>query len=180
MGGTGLTAYVALSRIAKLQAGEDIFVSAAAGGVGSAIAQLARLMGAGRLIGSTGSAAKARYLTETLDYDFAIDYHSQDLSQALGEAAPEGFDIYIDNVGGKHQEAAIRHIRDHGRIAWVARWANITMRSRPNWRAISTTSWGKACGWRVFWCATTATCKTNWRLLSFPICSRAAAAATDR
>ncbi|KJH69062.1 NADP-dependent oxidoreductase [Chromobacterium violaceum] len=119
MGGTGLTAYVALSRIAKLQAGEDIFVSAAAGGVGSAIAQLARLMGAGRLIGSTGSAAKARYLTETLDYDFAIDYHSQDLSQALGEAAPEGFDIYIDNVGGKHQEAAIRHIRDHGRIAWV-------------------------------------------------------------
>ncbi|UTH73616.1 NADP-dependent oxidoreductase [Chromobacterium sp. IIBBL 290-4] len=119
LGGTGLTAYVALTRIAKLQAGEDLFVSAAAGGVGSAVAQFARLMGARRLIGSTSSADKARYLTETLAYDAAINYREQDLAQALAGAAPDGFDIYIDNVGGKHLEVAIRSIREHGRIAWV-------------------------------------------------------------
>lgn len=131
LGGTGLTAYVALTRIAKLQAGEDIFVSAAAGSVGSAIAQLAKLMNAGRLIGCTGSAAKARYLTETLGYNVAIDYSSQDLSQALGQAAPDGFDIYIDNVGGKHQEAAIQHIREHGRITWVGAVGQYNHSSSP-------------------------------------------------
>lgn len=119
LGGTGLTAYVALTRIAKLQAGESLFVSAAAGGVGTAIAQFARAMGAGRLIGSTSSAEKIAYLTNALPYDVAINYRNGDLSHSLAQAAPEGFDIYIDNVGGKHMEAAIQHIREHGRMVWV-------------------------------------------------------------
>jgi NADPH-dependent curcumin reductase CurA len=118
LGGTGLTAYVALTRVARLTEGETVFVSAAAGGVGSAAGQMARLLGAGRVIGSTGSAAKARYLTEQLGFDAAFDYHEGPVAEQLAKAAPGGVDVYVDNVGGEHLEAAIATMREHGRIAW--------------------------------------------------------------
>ena len=119
LGGTGLTAYVGLKRIAKLQPGEDMFISAAAGGVGTAAARIARVMGAARLIGSTGSAAKAEYLVEQVGFDAAIDYRSTTpLADRLSAAVPDGIDVYFDNVGGTHLEAAISVLRHHGRIAW--------------------------------------------------------------
>ncbi|MBS2533038.1 NADP-dependent oxidoreductase [Catenulispora sp. NF23] len=119
LGGTGLTAYVGLKRIAKLQPGEDLFISAAAGGVGTAAARIARVMGARRLIGSTGSAAKAKHLVEHVGFDAAIDYRAATpLADQLGAAAPDGIDVYFDNVGGTHLEAAISVLRHHGRIAW--------------------------------------------------------------
>ncbi|MER7764862.1 NADP-dependent oxidoreductase [Streptomyces sp. NPDC097619] len=119
LGGTGLTAYAALTRTARLRAGEDLFVSAAAGGVGTATARLARLMGAGRVIGSAGSAAKVRRLTEEFGFDAAFDYHDGPVAEQLAAAAPEGIDVYVDNVGGDHLEAAIGSLREFGRIAWV-------------------------------------------------------------
>ncbi|MEU4178507.1 NADP-dependent oxidoreductase [Streptomyces sp. NPDC026589] len=118
LGGTGLTAYVALTRIARLTPGETVYISAAAGGVGSAAGQLARLMGAGRVIGSAGSPAKVRWLKEELGFDAAFDHRDGRLAEQLAEAAPDGIDVYIDNVGGEHLEAAIGAMRDFGRIAW--------------------------------------------------------------
>jgi len=118
LGGTGLTAYVGLTKVAQVQPGETVFISAAAGGVGSAAGQIARLLGAGRVIGSTGSAAKAKHLTERLGFDAAFDYHDGPVGELLRRAAPEGIDVYFDNVGGEHLEGAIDVLRDHGRIAW--------------------------------------------------------------
>ncbi|NEB54354.1 NADP-dependent oxidoreductase [Streptomyces griseus] len=118
LGGTGLTAYVALTRIARIEPGETVYVSAAAGGVGSAAGQLARLMGAGRVVGSAGSPAKVRLLVEELGFDAAFDHREGRLAEQLAKAAPEGIDVYIDNVGGEHLEAAIGAMREYGRIAW--------------------------------------------------------------
>ncbi|WP_079168983.1 NADP-dependent oxidoreductase [Streptomyces sp. CC77] len=118
LGGTGLSAYVALTRIARLQPGEDLFVSAAAGGVGTAAGRLARLMGAGRIVGSAGSAAKVDHLLREVGYDAAFDYHDGPVAAQLTAAAPDGIDVYLDNVGGDHLEGAITALRPHGRIAW--------------------------------------------------------------
>ncbi len=119
LGGTGLTAYVALTRITRLRPGDDLFVSAAAGGVGTAAGRFARLLGAGRLVGSTGSADKAAYLTREVGYDAAFDYHDGPASELLATAAPDGFDVFVDNVGGPQLAAAIGALRPFGRIARV-------------------------------------------------------------
>ncbi|MEU3745291.1 MULTISPECIES: MDR family NADP-dependent oxidoreductase [Streptomyces] len=119
LGGTGLSAYVGLTRIARLQPGEDLFVSAAAGGVGTAAGRLARLLGAGRLVGSAGSARKAAYLTERVGFDAAFDYHDGPVGELLAKAAPTGLDAVLDGVGGEHLEASIAALRPFGRIAWV-------------------------------------------------------------
>ncbi|MER6779914.1 MULTISPECIES: NADP-dependent oxidoreductase [unclassified Streptomyces] len=119
LGGTGLTAYAALTRTAALREGEDLFVSAAAGGVGTATGHIARLLGARRIIGSAGSAAKVRHLTEVLGFDAAFDYHDGPVGEQLALAAPDGIDVYVDNVGGDHLAGAIDVLREYGRIAWV-------------------------------------------------------------
>ncbi|RSN54402.1 NADP-dependent oxidoreductase [Amycolatopsis sp. WAC 04182] len=118
LGGTGLSAYVGLTEIARLREGESVFISAAAGGVGSSAGQLARLLGAGRVIGSTGSAAKVKHLVDDLGFDSAFDYHDGPVRDQLAAAAPDGIDVYFDNVGGDQLEAAISALREHGRIAW--------------------------------------------------------------
>ncbi|MEU4113025.1 NADP-dependent oxidoreductase [Kitasatospora sp. NPDC028055] len=127
LGGTGLSAWVGLTRIARLQPGETLFVSAAAGGVGTAAGRIARLLGAGRIIGSAGSPAKVAHLTGHLGFDAAFDYHDGPIADRLREAAPDGLHVYLDNVGGAHLEGAISAMRDHGRIAWcgaVAQYNN--------------------------------------------------------
>ncbi|MFI6641047.1 zinc-binding dehydrogenase [Streptomyces sp. NPDC050504] len=131
LGGTGLTAYVALTRTLRLQPGDDLFVSAAAGGVGTAAARIARLLGAGRLIGSTGSAAKAEHLTQSVGYDAAFDYHAGPVAEQLAALAPDGIDAYVDNVGGDHLEGAIAALREHGRIAWVGAVAQYNDLANP-------------------------------------------------
>ncbi|MFF4232659.1 NADP-dependent oxidoreductase [Streptomyces sp. NPDC001820] len=119
LGGTGLTAYVALTRTLQLSPGDDLFVSAAAGGVGTAVGRIARLLDAGRIVGSAGSAAKVAHLTAQLGFDAAFDYNDGSVRELLAKAAPSGIDTYVDNVGGDHLEAAIASLREHGRIAWV-------------------------------------------------------------
>ncbi|MCT2588762.1 NADP-dependent oxidoreductase [Streptomyces sp. N2-109] len=131
LGGTGLTAYVGLTRIAELREGQDVFVSAAAGGVGTATGRLARLMGAGRLVGSAGRAAKAAYLTEHVGYDEVFDYHSGPAAELLGKAAPDGIDLCMDNVGGEHLEAAISSLREYGRIVRVGTIAQYNSTGTP-------------------------------------------------
>ncbi|CUW31282.1 MULTISPECIES: NADP-dependent oxidoreductase [Streptomyces] len=119
LGGTGLTAYVALTRIARLRAGEDLFVSGAAGGVGTATGRFARLLGAGRVTGSVGSQEKVRYVTEHAGYDAAFDYRSAPVAGLLAEAAPAGIDVFVDNVGGEQLGAAIGALRERGRVVRV-------------------------------------------------------------
>ncbi len=117
LGMTGLTAYVGLTRIASLQPGETVFVSGAAGAVGSAVGQLARLLGASRVIGSAGSAAKVALLHEKYGFDAAFNYHDGEVRELLAQAAPDGLDVYFDNVGGDHLTAALDTFNDGGRAA---------------------------------------------------------------
>jgi NADPH-dependent curcumin reductase CurA len=117
LGVPGLTAYIGLLDVAHLQPGDRVWVSAAAGAVGSVAAQLAKVRGASLVIGSAGGAEKARYLTDTLGLDAAVDYRAGHLARQLREVAPEGIDLYFDNVGGDHLEAAIDLLRTGGRAA---------------------------------------------------------------
>lgn len=117
LGLTGLTAYVGLMHIARLQPGDTVFVSGAAGAVGTAAGQIARLEGASRVLGSAGSESKVAMLTERYGYDDAFDYKSAPVRRQLRRAAPDGIDVYFDNVGGDHLEAALDVLRDGGRAA---------------------------------------------------------------
>jgi NADPH-dependent curcumin reductase CurA len=119
LGGTGLTAYVGLTRIARLREGDDLFVSAAAGGVGTATGRFARLLGAGRLVGSAGTPQKVRHLTERVGYDAAFDYHTGPVADLLARSAPDGIDVFVDNVGGEHLGAAIGALRERGRVVRI-------------------------------------------------------------
>ncbi len=116
LGMTGLTAYAGLTAVAAVQPGDTVFVSGAAGAVGSLAGQIAKKLGAARVIGSAGSAAKVAYLLE-LGFDAAFDYHEGTVTEQLALAAPEGIDVYFDNVGGEHLEAAITAMHRGGRIA---------------------------------------------------------------
>jgi hypothetical protein len=117
LGMTGLTAYVGLTRIASLAAGDIVFVSGAAGAVGGVAGQVAKALGASRVVGSAGSDEKVAYVLQELGFDAAFNYHDGKVSHLLREAAPDGIDVYFDNVGGEHLEAAIGALRLHGRIA---------------------------------------------------------------
>lgn len=117
LGMPGMTAYVGLLDIAQFQPGDTVFVSGAAGAVGSLVGQIARLKGAKRVIGSAGSPAKVEHLTSTLGFDAAFDYHDGPVAAQLAAAAPDGIDVYFDNVGGDHLEAAIGALNQNGRVA---------------------------------------------------------------
>ncbi|QFQ95069.1 NADP-dependent oxidoreductase [Streptomyces phaeolivaceus] len=116
LGATGLTAYAGLFHVAELRDGDVVWVSAAAGAVGGLVAQLAKLHGH-RVIGSAGSAEKVRHLREELGLDAAFNYKDGPLPDLLREAAPDGIDVYFDNVGGDHLEAALGALRTSGRVA---------------------------------------------------------------
>ena len=117
LGMPGLTAYAGLLATAEFKPGDVVFVSGAAGAVGQIVGQIARLKGASRVIGSAGSAEKVKYLTEELGFDAAFNYKDGPVAEQLAAAAPDGIDVYFDNVGGEHLEAAISSLNLHGRVA---------------------------------------------------------------
>ncbi len=117
LGMTGLTAYAGLKAIAGVRDGDVVFVSGAAGAVGTVAGVVARKLGASRVIGSAGGPVKAERLLRDFGYDAAIDYRAGDLGRQLRAAAPDGIDVYFDNVGGDHLRAAIGALRRHGRVA---------------------------------------------------------------
>jgi NADPH-dependent curcumin reductase CurA len=114
LGVPGFTAWIGLG-LFDIAAGERVFVSAAAGAVGSVAGQLAKLRGCS-VIGSAGSAEKVRWLLQDLGFDAAINYKEGDLVRHLRAAMPDGIDVYYDNVGGVHLEAALAAMRVRGRI----------------------------------------------------------------
>ncbi|MFF7133135.1 MULTISPECIES: zinc-binding dehydrogenase [unclassified Streptomyces] len=117
LGQTGFTAYVGLTRIAALRPGDTVFVSAAAGAVGTAAGQFARLLGADRVVGTAGGPDKCALLVKEFGYDAAADYRAGPVRDELARIAPDGIDVYFDNVGGEQLAAALHALRTGGRVA---------------------------------------------------------------
>lgn len=130
LGPSGLTAWVGLRVIGRVAAGETVLVSAAAGAVGSVVGQIARSIGA-RVIGLTSSAGKCERLA-AFGYDAAIDYRvAPDLAAAIRAAAPEGIDVYFDNVGGSILETALPLMREQGRVVVCGMIGDYNDQDRP-------------------------------------------------
>jgi len=113
---TGLTAYFGLLVVVNVNAGDTVVVSGAAGAVGSVACQLAAIHGA-RVIGIAGGREKGRYLTEKLGVDAAIDYKNEDVAARLDALAPDGVDVYFDNVGGELLDVVLDRLRTGGRVS---------------------------------------------------------------
>jgi NADPH-dependent curcumin reductase CurA len=116
LGGPGFTAYGGLLHIGQLKDGEQVFVSTAAGAVGSIAAQIAKIKGC-YVVGSTGSDEKVRWLTEEAGLDAAFNYKKGPVRPALKAVTPKGVDVYFDNVGGEHLDAALAGMNLLGRVA---------------------------------------------------------------
>jgi NADPH-dependent curcumin reductase CurA len=116
LGMPGLTAYVGLLDIGKLKEGETVFVSAASGAVGSVVCQIAKIKGC-KVIGSAGSDEKVAWLLEEAGIDAAFNYKkTEDITSEVGKLCPAGIDVYFENVGGLHLEAALEHMKAYGRL----------------------------------------------------------------
>jgi NADPH-dependent curcumin reductase CurA len=132
LGMTGMTAWVGLNLV-DVQAGDRVFVSAAAGAVGGVAGQLAKLRGC-FVVGSAGPPEKVRTIVDELGFDRAFNYKDGDLRRQLDAAAPEGIDVYFDNVGGDQLEAAIHAMRQNGRIIMcgaISRYCDATAAPGP-------------------------------------------------
>ncbi len=116
LGTTGLTAYFGLLEVGRMTAGDTVVISAAAGAVGSVAGQIARLKGAGTVIGIAAGPEKCGWITGELGFDAAIDYTAGDVAGALREHAPKGVDVYFDNVGGEILDAALARLARGARV----------------------------------------------------------------
>ena len=116
LGMPGMTAYVGLLDVGAVAEGERVFVSGAAGAVGSAVGQIAKIKGC-TVVGSAGSAEKVRHLVDDLGFDHAFDYHDGHLERQIFAGSADGVDVYFDNVGGDHLQAALNCMRPGGRLA---------------------------------------------------------------
>jgi NADPH-dependent curcumin reductase CurA len=134
LGVTGATAWFGLFDVAQAKAGDIVFVSAAAGAVGSAVVQIAKAKGM-TVIGSAGGADKCDFV-RSLSADAAIDYRSGPIIKSLGEAAPDGIDIYFDNVGGDHLDAAFARSRLNARFALCVMISGYNSREPQQFRYI--------------------------------------------
>lgn len=116
LGITGVTAYFGLLDVGKLKEGDVVVVSAAAGSTGSSVGQIAKIKGAGKVVGIAGGAEKCSWIVDELGFDAAIDYKRQDVAARLREECPEGVDLYFDNVGGEILDACLGQLAMRGRV----------------------------------------------------------------
>jgi NADPH-dependent curcumin reductase CurA len=114
-GSTGVTAYFGLLDVGQPQAGETLVVSGAAGGVGSIVGQIGKIVGC-RVVGIAGTKEKCSWVVDELGFDACIDYRTENVVDALRTACPNGIDVYFDNVGGDILDAALQTMNDFGRI----------------------------------------------------------------
>jgi len=115
LGMPGMTAYFGILEVGKIREGDVVLISGAAGAVGSIAGQVAKIKGC-RVVGIAGGPEKCRYLTETLDFDAAIDYKNENVGRRLKETCPKGVDVYFDNVGGEILDMALTRLRRHARV----------------------------------------------------------------
>ncbi len=132
MGQTGFTAYAGLLPVGRIAKGETVFVTGAGGAVGSMAGQFARLLGAGRVIGSAGGAEKCAWLLDECGFDHVIDYRNGDVRAELPVAAPDGIDLFFDNVGGWQMVAAFHNMKIHGRISMCGAVSNFGTADQPS------------------------------------------------
>jgi NADPH-dependent curcumin reductase CurA len=132
MGQTGFTAYAGLVPVGHLAEGEVVFVTGAGGAVGSMVGQFARLMGASRVIGSAGGAEKCAWLLDECGFDHVINYRDADVAAELPAAAPDGIDLFFDNVGGWQFAAALHSMKIHGRISMCGAVSNFGTQEQPS------------------------------------------------
>ncbi|NDD75215.1 MAG: NADP-dependent oxidoreductase [Gammaproteobacteria bacterium] len=133
LGLTGFTSYLGLVDIGAVRAGDRVLVSGAAGGVGSNVGQIARILGADP-VGIAGGAEKCALLVARLGYRSAIDYRTDDVERGIGESFPEGIDVFFDNVGGEILDAGLAHLRRHARVVLcgaISQYVNGSERPRP-------------------------------------------------
>ncbi len=116
LGVTGMTAYFGLLDIGKPQPGDTVVVSGAAGATGSVVGQLARIEGAGSVVGIAGSAEKCAWLTGEIGFDHAINYRDDPVSSTLRKLCPNGIDVYFDNVGGEILDACLANLAMKARV----------------------------------------------------------------
>ena len=115
LGISGLTAYFGLLDVGQAKEGDTVVVSGAAGSVGSVTGQIARIKGC-RAVGIAGGEEKCAWLVDELGFDAAIDYKAEDIRKALWRAAPDGIDVFFDNVGGDVLDAALAALARHARV----------------------------------------------------------------
>jgi NADPH-dependent curcumin reductase CurA len=132
MGQTGFTAYAGLVPVGRVAAGETVLVTGAGGAVGSMVGQFARLMGAGRVIGSAGGAEKCAWLKDECGFDEVINYRDASFAEELPVAAPDGIDLFFDNVGGWQLAAALQNMKIHGRISMCGAVSNFGTQEQPS------------------------------------------------
>ena len=116
LGMTGLTAYFGLLDVGEMKEGETVVVSGAAGAVGMVVGQIAKIKGAGRVVGTAGGPEKCAFVTDELGFDACIDYKNEDVRKALKEHTPDRVDVYFDNVGGDILDTALARLAMHGRV----------------------------------------------------------------
>jgi NADPH-dependent curcumin reductase CurA len=130
LGMTGLSAYFGLFEVGRPEAGETVVVSGAAGAVGSVVGQLAKIRGC-RVVGIAGGPEKCAWLVDELGFDAAIDYRTEDVNRALRAAAPDGVDVYFDNVGGEILDAALARLRRGARVVICGAISQYNAEGRP-------------------------------------------------
>jgi NADPH-dependent curcumin reductase CurA len=128
---TGMTAYFGMLDVGRVRAGDTVVVSAAAGATGSVAGQIARIKGAAKVIGLAGTPEKCAWLVEALGFDAAIDYRADDVRARLGEEAPDGIDLYFDNVGGPVLDACLGRLALRGRIVLCGAISTYNDAGRP-------------------------------------------------
>jgi NADPH-dependent curcumin reductase CurA len=130
LGMPGMTAYFGLFDVGAMAEGETVVVSGAAGAVGNVVGQLAKIKG-GRAVGIAGGSEKCAWLTDELGFDAAIDYRSEDVGKALRTHAPDGIDVYFDNVGGDILDAALTRLRRGARVPLCGAISQYNAKGRP-------------------------------------------------
>ena len=126
LGDTGMSAYFGLKDVGQPNPGDTVLVSAAAGAVGYVAGQVARIMGAGRVVGFTSSDDKADRLINEVGYDAIVNYRHGDVEKQLQDTCPDGIDVYFDNVGGPLLQPVLDHLNQGGRIAFCGAVADYT------------------------------------------------------
>ncbi|MDB4293408.1 NADP-dependent oxidoreductase [Maribacter sp.] len=132
LGMTGFTSYFGLYKVGALRAGENVLVSAAAGGVGSNVAQLAHIKGA-KAVGLAGTDEKCRLLTEKLGYYGAINYKKENISERISHFFPMGIDVFFDNVGGEILDIALTKLKRYARVVLCGRISQYADRDNSNY-----------------------------------------------
>ena len=115
-GTTGMTAYFGLLEVGRMEEGDTVVISGAAGATGSTVGQIARIKGASRVVGIAGSEEKCAWGVEELGFDAAINYKTEDVAARLREECPDGIDLFFDNVGGEILDACLGRLALRGRV----------------------------------------------------------------